>query len=375
MRILELTNYSAGVCGVWQRVKQEAELLSKKYEVYIFSSDITKGSGELALPEDTLGRVKIKRFPTKKLGGESFMSWDFTAEAIKLRPDIIIAHSYRHLHTTKALKIAKKINAKVFLVTHAPFIEGNSTRSFFSKVAVSIYDKFIARRILNEFDRIITITKWEAPFLLALGAKKEKISYVPNGIPKEFFKPKISQFNGDSILFFGRIANIKNLETLIKSFKLVSTEYPQLKLKITGPQEQPCTSNLKNLASKLKIRNLRFFPPVYSLRERVDALRNTDIFVLPSISEAMPQALVEAMAVGKIVISSDNKAGKEIISDKKDGFLFKTGDEKNLSEVILFILAKKNLRRIKEIQKQARIKAEEFRWDILIGKIEKLILS
>ncbi|MEK6848555.1 MAG: hypothetical protein AABX65_02900 [Nanoarchaeota archaeon] len=63
MKILELTNYSAGICGVFQRVKQEAELLSKKHEVMIFSSNATKGSKEIAKPEDLLNGIKIKRFP------------------------------------------------------------------------------------------------------------------------------------------------------------------------------------------------------------------------------------------------------------------------------------------------------------------------
>ena len=40
MKILELTNYTAGGCGVWARVKNEAELLSKRgYDVRIFSSN------------------------------------------------------------------------------------------------------------------------------------------------------------------------------------------------------------------------------------------------------------------------------------------------------------------------------------------------
>ena len=46
------------------------------------------------------------------------------------KPDIIIAHSYRHTHSVIASKIAKKLGAKSFLVTHAPF--ANVSRTSFS---------------------------------------------------------------------------------------------------------------------------------------------------------------------------------------------------------------------------------------------------
>jgi len=193
MRILELTNYSAGICGVFARAKQEAELLSKNHEVAIFSSNHTKGSNKLASPEETLGKVKIKRFKTKKLGGESFMHWfskEAQKEALKFKPDLIIVHSYRHPHTTKALKLKNKLNCKVFLVTHAPFIEDDSTRTIKEKLFVNFYDKFIAPRKINKFNKILAITKWEIPHLLKLGVSKENIIYSPNGIPIEFFKQK-----------------------------------------------------------------------------------------------------------------------------------------------------------------------------------------
>ena len=128
-KILILSNYSAGVCGVWQRAKVEAvEFKKRGYDVYVYSSNATKGNNKIAAPEEIYNGVKIKRFPYKALGGESYMRWKFENHAIKLKPDIIIAHNYRHIHTEKAIKIAKKIKAKCYLITHAPFIEN---RHFF----------------------------------------------------------------------------------------------------------------------------------------------------------------------------------------------------------------------------------------------------
>src|SRR3989344_129994 len=137
MRILELCPYSAGICGVWSRVREEAKRLVNREgnDVRVFSSNLVKGSGEKAQKEEVIDEFIVKRFPAIKLGGESFMYWRFTKEALAFEPDIIIAHNYRHIHTTTALKIAKILrkkgkHVKVFLVTHAPFVEGDITRSF-----------------------------------------------------------------------------------------------------------------------------------------------------------------------------------------------------------------------------------------------------
>jgi len=370
MKILELTNYSAGICGVWTRVKEESTRLAKSNKVIVFSSNLKKGSNQIAPSEDILDNLQIKRFSTKKLGGESFMYWfNKTAEkeALKFNPDIIIAHAYRHTHTTKALKIAKKINAKVFLVTHAPFIEKNTTRSILSKIAVKNYDLFIGTKTLNKFDKIIAITKWEIPYLLKLGIKKEKINYIPNGIPEEFFRLKKLVKEENKILFLGRISPIKDLEVLIKS--LSSIKDKSIKLEIVGPSEENYLKQLKEIVNKLNLeKRVKFSKPIYDLKEKIKKIDSAKIFILPSKREAMPQSLIEAMARGKIVITSDNPGSKEIVTNEKNGYLFKVGSSKDLTEKLNQALSKNNI----QIKKQARKLVEKFSWDKIIKKVERL---
>jgi hypothetical protein len=99
MKILELTNFSAGGCGVWARVRREALLLSNKgHTVRVFSSNFTKGSDKIASSSDALEGVVIRRFNAAMPGrgalkyipgGESYMFWDFKKamdEAVKFRP-------------------------------------------------------------------------------------------------------------------------------------------------------------------------------------------------------------------------------------------------------------------------------------------------
>ena len=85
------------------------------------------------------------------------MKWKFEKEAVKFAPDVIIVHSYRHRHTTAALKVAKKIGCKIFLVTHAPFL--NDGRGAIGKFAVGFYDRAFGKRMINKlfFFRASTI--------------------------------------------------------------------------------------------------------------------------------------------------------------------------------------------------------------------------
>jgi len=364
MKIVILSNFShPSICGVWTRAQHEAKLLAKHHEVRIFSSNSIKGTKLKSEKEAILGNLKITRFPSIKLGGESFLYWNFAKEILKFKPDIIMAHSYRQLHTTKALKITKKLKCKVFLVTHAPFVEGNITRTLPAKIAVKFYDKFIAPITINKFDKIIAITKWEIPYLLKLGAKKDKIVYIPNGIPDEFFTQKKSTEN-KKILFLGRIAPIKNIETLIRSMRLLKDK--DINLEIVGPAEEEYLKKLKSIMKGDK--RITFTKPIYNIEDKIKKIDSAKIFVLPSIRESMPQSLIEAMAREKIAISSDNKGARDLIEDDKNGYLFKVGNYKELAQKI-----NQALKNGSKIGKEAKKSVEKFSWSKVIQDTLKLI--
>lgn len=370
-RILELVNFSAGICGVWARAREESSRLSKSgYEVRVFSSKATKGESKLACENDNVANIKIKRFSFKKLGGESFMSWNFKKEALKFCPDIIICHSYRHLHTLGALEIKEELkkkgrNCKVFLVTHAPF-ERTDSRTFLQRVIISLYDLFIGKKTINKFDKIIAITKWEIPYLKKLGVKDSKLVYIPNGIPEEFFKLKNQAREENKIFFLGRIAPIKNIEVLIKAMNLIKDK--KIILDLIGPAEEAYKAKLIELVKEQKLEQRVFFhEAVYDVKEKISIIDSHKIFVLPSKSEGMPQVLIEALARGKIIIGNNIPAIRDLILEGKNGYIF-NDNEKSLANKLDLITDKKN----NQIQENAINSVREFNWKIIIKKIENL---
>jgi glycosyltransferase involved in cell wall biosynthesis len=218
---------------------------------------------------------------------------------------------------------------KVYLVGHAPFIEDNRTRSFFATCAVKFYDRFIGPRTLNKFDKIIAISKWELPYWKKLGAEESKIMVVPNPIAKEFYTVLKTKVKED-VLFLGRVSPIKDIETLIHAAQLC----PEVKFDIVGPVELEYGDKLNALIKELGVKNVEFKEPVYDVLEKIKIIDSHKVFVLPSIREAMPTALLEAQARGKICIGSENEGNREVLTGKPDSYLFKIGDHTRLAEII-----------------------------------------
>ena len=372
MRILEITNYTAGNCGVGMRVLKESKLLSKKgYEVVIFSTNFKKGTNELCHLEENIEGIKIKRFSAikSKLAGDSYLIWNFKKEAIKFNPDVIIVHSYRHQHTTQALKVAKKLNCKIFLVTHAPF-ERKDSRLFIQNIGTQVYDLIIGKKTINQYDKVISITKWELPYLYNLGLKNKNIEYIPNGIDNGFFKPIKKIKNIKKIVYLGRISPIKQLENLIEAM----THLDKMKCLIRGPAEIGYYNNLIKIIKTKNIKNVEIINEAYNSLQQLNILDKSDIFVLPSKTEGMPQSLIEAMTRGKIVVASDNLASRDIIANRKNGFLYENGNSKNLAEVILSIKELDNSK-LNQIAKEARKTVEKFNWNKIISKLENVLNS
>ena len=224
---------------------------------------------------------------------------------------------------------------------------------------------------MNSYDKVIAIARWEVPELEALGCRKEKIVYIPNGIPEEFTKSKYKFRNKKKkvILFLGRIAPIKNIELLLSAFKSVIDRGHDVHLRLIGQMEKEYGIQILGMIKNLKLEKYVDIPgPIYDLKQKILALEDADIFILPSKREASPQALIEAMALGKIALSSNTAGGREFIEEGKNGFLFDSEEElvKKLEYTI------KSFSRLKRISLRARKDVSGLTWKSLARKEEQL---
>lgn len=150
---------------------------------------------------------------------------------------------------------------------------------------------------------------------------------INNGINQQKYNPALSYPDlrkewripeGHTVvLFVARFIHQKQPLQLIQSFALALKKDPKMRLVLVGDGDQK--PKALEMVRELGIQDAVIFQP---FRQDVPAvLANADIFVLPSLWEGLPIALLEAMAMGKAIIGTYVDGTKEVIKDQENGLL------------------------------------------------------
>jgi glycosyltransferase involved in cell wall biosynthesis len=132
----------------------------------------------------------------------------------------------------------------------------------------------------------------------------------------------------------------KGLPTLLTAFASFEKRYPGARLVIVG--SGPELPSLQGLARELQIYGkVRFEPATVHVS---DWLRSIDIFVLPSLSEALSNALMEAMACGCACIASRTGGNPELLDSDAVGLLYEPGNASELTEKLTLLAGDSVLR-------------------------------
>jgi len=163
--------------------------------------------------------------------------------------------------------------------------------------------------------------------------------------------------------YIGRFSPEKNIPTLLRSFSNIAKCNPFVKLLLVGkgPQE----SELKRIVTKKNICKRVIFCGVRSDISRI--LSCIDIFILPSFTEGMSIALLEAMASGSSIICSRIPANCELLEHDKEAIFFDPYGEKELNQAIYQLLNDTSLRT--RLAENSKIKASQFDEEIIFPRI------
>ena len=205
------------------------------------------------------------------------------------------------------------------------------------------FKKFIYKRIIKLADKVIVNS---LNFKKQMETKfKIKVVNIYNPLNVDEIKKKSKKkvnynfFNkGFKIINIGRLTDQKDQITLLKSINLLKHKI-KIKLLILGSGVEQ--NNLKNyikennLVNCVKIKN--FIDNPYPF------ISKSDLFILSSKYEGLPNVLLEAATLKKFIISTNCPTGpKEILLNGKGGYLFNIGDYEKLSKLILLFLKNRN---------------------------------
>lgn len=172
------------------------------------------------------------------------------------------------------------------------------------------------------------------------------------------------------ILFIARLTYQKDPKIFINAAKMVLNEYPTAKFLMVGDGDlkKSCIDLCKTLGIEDKI---KFMPFRTDVKE---VLSSCDIYVLPSLWEVIPLALLEAMAMKKACIASNINGTNEALKDNENGLMFKPGDFAELAKKILMLLNDKWLREnLGENARETVVK--QFDLNKLVKENEEVYLS
>ncbi len=177
-------------------------------------------------------------------------------------------------------------------------------------------------------------------------APSEKMVVIKNGVDFSDYQKinvstklsKIRELNLESSKpIVGTVARLhrqKGLIYLLKAVKKIAQSYPEVKMLIIG--DGPLREKLKRKTQRLGIEKWVSF-----LGERKDIpalLSLFDVFVLPSLWEGLPFALIEAAALEKAVAVTKVDGIKEIVRDRETGILFPPKNPESLAQAVISLL-------------------------------------
>jgi glycosyltransferase involved in cell wall biosynthesis len=170
----------------------------------------------------------------------------------------------------------------------------------------------------------------------------EKLHIIHCGVDPTQFSLVRHDGRGRKILFVGRLAEVKGLPVMLKALSRVRGNFPEAELTIAG--DGPDRQALESLANSLNLGQAVRFLGYQSQGKVRELMARADIFAMSSFAEGVPVVLMEAMAAGVPVVSTNVAGIPELVEEGVSGYLVSPGDEAALAEKMSALLADGNLR-------------------------------
>jgi glycosyltransferase involved in cell wall biosynthesis len=207
-----------------------------------------------------------------------------------------------------------------------------------SALAMS-YRRWLHARSATRSDAVAAVSRAVADSIVAWGSPAERVRVIHNGVDiaeierlARGTRPATADESGAPLVAsVGRLEPVKGMTTLVRAAAGVSRVRPDVRFAIAGTGS--LEGRLREIAvasgTSDRIDFLGHISPIETL------LSKADVLVLPSLSEGLPIAPLEAMALGVPVVASDAGGIPEVVEDGVTGVLVATGDHEGLSRAIL----------------------------------------
>jgi len=278
----------------------------------------------------------------------------------KIKPDIIHTHLFQprfyatvaYLFYRESIIITQKHNSVTFK-KHNIFLPLEMISMLLNKKVIAISES--VKRSLLKYELI----------------PQKKIRVIPNGFDyQKFYKVRTAEIiSEDKDIVIGTVCRLeeqKGIIYLLKAMKIVLEKYPNARLEIVG--DGSLLEKLKEFSNKLGISNSVVFFGKFA--DVIPFYRRMNIFVLPSVYEGFGIVLLEAMAAGIPVVSTNVDGIIEVVVNGESGILVKPKSGKALADAIFKIIENPHL--VSKLVEQGLNRSKLFDIKKHIGQIDNL---
>ncbi len=197
------------------------------------------------------------------------------------------------------------------------------------------------------------------------------VDFIPNTIEIKKYHFKERKDLKPYLLYVRAFDKLYNPTMAIYVLKKLLLEYPEAKLCMIGPDKDGSLLQCKTLAKQLKIAHKIEFTGVLTKEQWHKKSEDFDIFINTTNFDNTPVSVMEAMALGLPVVSTNVGGLPYLIDNDKDGVLVEKENIESMTNAIVKLL--NNDERAFELAKNARKKVETFDWDTVNKQWEKLL--
>jgi len=338
----------------------------EKYEKWLVLFE-----SKLDYKEKITSSVKIISLKKKTRWDFLKLIWRLKSVIRNFKPNVVISFLfYANIITVLAKILSFSKRFKVIICEH------NYAPIYLPKSRFAVIKKILLKFTYSRADLIIAVSDSIKKALVTVFHIPEfKIKRIYNPfyleeierLSREDIKLDVFHEKNKILISIGRLTYQKRFDRLLRVFAEIRKKMDNVYLIILGKGE--LKKELQSLAEELNIDKFVYF--VGFQKNPYAWLSKADVFVLTSDYEGLPNVIIEAMACGVPVVSTDCLSGpNEIITNGKNGILVPPQDEKALAEAILKVLQDDNLK--SKLIEEGRKRAQDFDIHKILPQYEKL---
>jgi len=247
------------------------------------------------------------------------------------------------------------------------------------------------KKTIKSYNSLVALTKSVVKDFLELGASRQSIEIIPNGVDLEWFKKTKSTeslrknlrwpINIPIILTTGRNHPKKGYDLIPEIANKIKNYGIEFRWYIVGKGSEKINQKISDLNLGKYIKTL---PPItpnktnsdewrFPDKKLVEMYQASDIFAFPSLLETFGMVQLEAMAAGTAVISTDAPGCKDVIKHEYNGLQAKSGDVDDFTKQLKRLINDDRLR--KELIGNSLKFVEDYKWETVAKHYEKLFLK